>query len=262
MQPSTKQGRNLRLSLLPLSWVVAGLTVYLVLLAVAAATHSTVRGVMRTGSYWMLAVILPAFLFGKCFGLVALNLLARAMPAFRRTFERESAGTGRPGFARATSQLLWASLVLGLFTVIGGVSFVRCAGCGQPSSPSGFVTKFNASVLIGSLSGTLTQEQCDALRNGVGSRQILNTEHGWSSRVFDFELPASHVVAADLLAKWKALAELILQEEGIRFAHQGASQRDLQILYWPKGKSGGAAHLFLTETQQGRIRVIGAIYEY
>lgn len=131
VQPSNKQGRNLRLTLLPLSWVIAGLTVYLVLLAVASVTHSTVRGVMRTGSYWMLAVILPALLFGKCLGLVALNLLARAIPAFRQTFERECAETGRHGFAKATSQLLGLSLVLGVLTVFGCVCFVTLTRCKQ-----------------------------------------------------------------------------------------------------------------------------------
>lgn len=125
MQPSSKQGRHLRLALLPGSWFVAILTVYIVLSAVALATHSTVRGTLQTDSYWPLVVILPAFLFGKCLGLVGMNLLARVIPLFRQTFERECTETGRHGFAKATFQLLRLSLVLGLLTVIGAVCFVQ-----------------------------------------------------------------------------------------------------------------------------------------
>jgi hypothetical protein len=123
MQSSSTSGRKVRLALLPLSWLVALVTVAGVLMAVAGIRGTTVRHILQTRTLWPLAVILPAFIFGKALGLIAMNVIGYLTP-LRRVFERECQETGRQDFAAATGGLVRVALVLFVLTVAGAVAFL------------------------------------------------------------------------------------------------------------------------------------------
>jgi hypothetical protein len=123
MQPSSSAGRKARLALLPVSWLVAFATVAGVLMHVAAICGVTLRELLRTDTLWPLAIVLPAFLFGKVLGLIAMNLIGYFTP-LRRVFERECRDTGRQDFAAATSGLLWVGLALFGLTAVAVVVFL------------------------------------------------------------------------------------------------------------------------------------------
>jgi len=125
MQPSSSRGRSLRLWLLPISWAVAFAFLYLLLLFLASVEQTNVRGLFQRDTHWILACVLPGFLLGKVFGLMTSNLIALAIPPFRRTFEEESRSTGRHGFAGAMTGLLSASAALAFVTAIGSLLFLK-----------------------------------------------------------------------------------------------------------------------------------------
>ena len=123
MQPSSSFGRKVRLALLPVSWLVAFGTVVAVLKIAAIIRGSTVMQLLRTDTFWPLAIILPAFIFGKALGLIAMNLIGHFTP-LREVFERECAETGRHSFTTATAGLARVALVLFVLTVVGAVVFL------------------------------------------------------------------------------------------------------------------------------------------
>jgi hypothetical protein len=110
---------------MPVSWVIAALTVYALLRILAATSGGSISGLLRTESLWPLVVILPAVMFGKVLGLMASNLIALCIPAFRRAFEDEEAQTGRRGFAKPMEGLARAAVVLAIVTVLGSLLFLR-----------------------------------------------------------------------------------------------------------------------------------------
>jgi len=110
---------------MPLSWVVAALVVYVLLYGLAMADGLTIVTLLKTSDHWLLAVVLPALMFGKIVGLISTNLLAALTPSFRRIFEREEARTGRDGFAKAMVGLAKAAILLGIVTALGSLLFLR-----------------------------------------------------------------------------------------------------------------------------------------
>jgi hypothetical protein len=124
MQPSNSLGRKMRLAMMPISWAVAILVVYAVFAMMAAFISATIGELLYATSLWPLVVFLPAVLFGKILGLMALNLVAYSIPAVRRIFDWEVAQTGRHPFSRAMKDLSKIALVAGGATVIGACLFL------------------------------------------------------------------------------------------------------------------------------------------
>ena len=120
MQPSSPSGRKARLALLPFSWLVAFAIVAGVLKIAASIRGSTIMQLLRADSLWPLAIILPAFLFGKVLGLIAMNLIGYFTP-LRHVFERECLDSERHSFATATAGLVRVVLVLFVLAVVGAV---------------------------------------------------------------------------------------------------------------------------------------------
>lgn len=123
MQPSSLSGRKARLTLLPFSWLVAFASVAGVLKIAAAIRGINIRQLLTTDTLWPLAIVLPAFFFGKVLGLITMNLIGYFTP-LRHTFERERRETGRHGFATAMTDLVRIVLVLFVLTVAGLVAFL------------------------------------------------------------------------------------------------------------------------------------------
>ena len=125
MQPSSAKGRKARLALMPLSWAVAALVVYVLLHSLARASGSSISALFQADDLWPLAVILPGLVFGKVLGLMSINLIAVCTPPLRRIFEDEEVQTGRHGFAKAMSVLARAAVVLAVVTALGSFLFLR-----------------------------------------------------------------------------------------------------------------------------------------
>ncbi len=110
---------------MPVSWIIAVVTVYCLLLILSKISGSSITALLQTETLWPLAVFLPGLLFGKTLGLVTLNLLAYTIPPLRRIFEAEVAETGRHRFSEAMKGLARALAVLGTITFIGAFLFLR-----------------------------------------------------------------------------------------------------------------------------------------
>lgn len=123
VQPSSSSGRNLRFALLPLSWLVALLVVWLILALTAALQGTTIRPMLHHANHWIIALFFPAILFGNTLGLIAINLLSYVTPPLRRVFDRECKDTGRHGFVRSILDLTRFALVYLAATIVGGVIY-------------------------------------------------------------------------------------------------------------------------------------------
>ncbi len=110
--------------MLPISWVVAFGMAYVIVLATASLTGTSVRDFMRTRTLWPLVVIIPALCFGQTLGLVCTNLIAFSVPRLRRVFDHECRETGRKGFAVATAGLIKITGVCGVVTLMAVVMYV------------------------------------------------------------------------------------------------------------------------------------------
>ena len=115
----------MRLALMPLSWAVAALVVYALLLSLAKTSGSSIRALLQADDLWPLAVILPGLILGKVLGLMTINLIAVCTPPLRRIFEDEEVQTGRHGFAKAMAGLARVAVVLAVVTAIGSFLFLR-----------------------------------------------------------------------------------------------------------------------------------------
>lgn len=124
MPPSNSSGRKLRFAMLPLSWGIVILVVYLVMVLLSKISSTSISELLRTRSFWPLAVLLPAIAFGKVLGLMILNLIAYSIPAARRVFNAEVAQTSRPSFRKAMKDLAIFTLVTGLATILGAALFL------------------------------------------------------------------------------------------------------------------------------------------
>ena len=102
---------------MPLCFAVAFLTVATVVKVVASMRGVPAMDILKTDTLWPLCILLPAFFLGKTLGLIALNVFARITP-MGRVFDRESAQTGRHGFAKATGGLSRLALVNLLVTTL------------------------------------------------------------------------------------------------------------------------------------------------
>ena len=125
MQPSGARGRKTRLALMPLSWAIAALVVYALLLSLAKASGSTISALLHADDLWPLAVILPGLIFGKVLGLMVINLIAVCTPPLRRVFEDEEVQTGRHGFGKAMAGLARAAVILAAITALGSFLFLH-----------------------------------------------------------------------------------------------------------------------------------------
>lgn len=125
MQPSSARGNKLRFAMMPISWAVAFMVVWILMLILSAISGETVRGLLRSDSLWILCAILPCLILGKVLGLITINLIAFAMPPLRRVFDREASETGRHGFAEAMCGLARVAGVLSVLTVVGATLFLR-----------------------------------------------------------------------------------------------------------------------------------------
>ncbi len=125
MQPHNVKGRNTRLALMPISWIVAFATLYCILVILSKINGSSIRALLQTETLWPLAVFLPGFFFGKVLGLIVINCLAFITPPLRRIFEEEVSKTGRHSFSKAMLDLSKAAILLGIITIIGSVIFLH-----------------------------------------------------------------------------------------------------------------------------------------
>jgi hypothetical protein len=124
MQPYNKRGRKTRLALMPVSFAIAFVTVYCLLLVLSKIHGSGIKGLLQTETLWPLVIFLPGFLFGKVLGLITINCLAFITPPLRRIFEDEVSETGRHSFAKAMLDLVRAAILFGIVTFIGAIIFM------------------------------------------------------------------------------------------------------------------------------------------
>jgi hypothetical protein len=124
MQPYNEKGRKTRLALMPISWVIAFVTLYCLLIILSKIHGSGIKELFRTETLWPLVVFFPGFLFGKVLGLIIINFLAFITPPLHRIFEDEVSKTGRHSFSKAMLSLTKAAILLGIVTVIGAVIFL------------------------------------------------------------------------------------------------------------------------------------------
>lgn len=125
MQPYNKKGKKTRLALMPISWAVAFVTVYCLMVILSKINSSSIKDLIQTETLWPLAVFLPGLMFGKVLGLISINLLAHATPPLRRIFEAEVSETGRHDFAKAMGGLIKILALLGIITIIGAFAFLQ-----------------------------------------------------------------------------------------------------------------------------------------
>ncbi len=125
MQPSNARGRKTRFALTPISWVIAAVTVYILLVGLAKLSGSNLGTLLHTDSLWPLSVIVPGLILGKVLGLMAVNLIAFCTPPLRRVFEEEEVQTGRHGFGKAMSNLAKVAVLFALITALGAAIFLR-----------------------------------------------------------------------------------------------------------------------------------------
>ena len=135
MQPSNKQGRMLRMAMMPISWLIALATVVLYIHVVAYILDQGPRQILATKSFWPLVLILPSAYFGKVLGLIFFNLAAYCIPPIRNIFNRECAETGRYNFATATKGLLKILALSGIITIICGMAFINNQQNAQQGGP-------------------------------------------------------------------------------------------------------------------------------
>lgn len=125
MQPYNKKGRNTRLALMPISWVIAFATLYCLFYVLSKINGSSIKELIQTETLWPLVVFLPGFLFGIVVGLIFINCLAFITPPLRRIFQAEVSETGRHSFSKAMSGLFKAAAILGVITIIGTLIFLH-----------------------------------------------------------------------------------------------------------------------------------------
>ena len=124
VQLASAKGKKLRFALMPISWLVAIVTVILLLNVLAVIASTSPRALLQDRSLWPLAFLFPAIVFGKVLGFMGTNWLAYSVPSLRQTFEDEVRETGRRGFFRAMKGLAVSAVIAGLITVGGAAAFL------------------------------------------------------------------------------------------------------------------------------------------
>lgn len=110
---------------MPISWIVAFVTLYFILVILSIIDGSSIKGLLKTDTLWPLAVFLPGFFFGKILGLMIVNIFAYLTPPIRQIFESEIDETGRHSLSKAMNDLGKALILSGMVTVLGAFIFLQ-----------------------------------------------------------------------------------------------------------------------------------------
>jgi len=125
MQPYNTKGKNIRFALMPLSFAIAGLTIYGILISLSKINGSNIKELLQTDSLMPLVVFLPGFFFGKVLGLMVCNCVAFVISPLRRAFEEEVTWTGRHDFTKTMKDLSKLLAIMGALTLIGSFIFLK-----------------------------------------------------------------------------------------------------------------------------------------
>ena len=125
MQTSNARGKRTRFVLMPISWAIAGVTVYHLMVILSKISGSSIKALFQTDLLWSLMVILPGFFFGKVLGLIIVHVIAFIIPPLRHAFEEEVSETGRHSFLKTMWDLIKLLALTGMVTLIGCYLFLQ-----------------------------------------------------------------------------------------------------------------------------------------